>query len=665
MHGKARPRARGRLVALGVTVAAMVLGGQSAASVASDAAGAATAATTANAAQTAPQGLLRTITKNASVSFPASRAAGQPSGVQAHELPPGEGPEGDSSAMRSHSKGPRGKNHSADVLRPPVVPPTRVNGSEGLNRSWLGLDGFDQRYANGGNQFSVEPPDQGLCVGNNYVVEAVNDVVRVYRTNGSAATAVSDLNSFYGYPAQIDRTTGLTGPFVTDPTCIYDHGSGRFFLVVLTLEVDPETGAFLGPNHLDLAVSRTSDPTGRWDIYRLPVQDDGTQGTPKHTDCPCIGDYPHIGSDAHAVFLTTNEYPFTDAPGLYGNNFNGAQIYALDKAALVSGTSRINVVHFQNTFLPSGDSKVPGFTVWPAQVPDSHYATAQGGTEYFLSSIAGEEAQPRRFTGMADRIGVWSVTNTETITDRRPDLQLQRGLVHSEVYGVPPLSDQKTGPVPLRDCVLVNCNDVLGVGVTPPRHESEGQLDSNDSRMQQVYYSGGRLYGALDTVMRVDGSLQAGIAWFAVRPGSTAGSSTVARQGYVGVAENNVNYPAIAVLPDGTGAMAFTLVGQDYYPTAAYTLFDSSGPGDVQIGALGRAPQDGFSEYTAFLDPGQTLRPRWGDYSAAVTNGSNVFMATEYIQSRCTFSQFRTDMTCGGTRAPLINWATRIYSVTP
>src|SRR5690349_14598368 len=324
MHGKARPRARGRLVALGVTVAAMVLGGQSAASVASGAAGAATAATTANAAQTAPQGLLRTITKNASVSFPASRAAGQPSGVQAHELPPGEGPEGDSSAMRSHSKGPRGKNRSADVLRPPVVPPTPVNGSEGLNRSWLGLDGFDQRYANGGNQFSVEPPDQGLCVGNNYVVEAVNDVVRAYRTNGSAATAVSDLNSFYGYPAQIDRTTGLTGPFVTDPTCIYDHGSGRFFLVVLTLEVNPETGAFLGPNHLDLAVSRTSDPTGRWDIYRLPVQDDGTQGTPKHTDCPCVGDYPHIGSDAHAVFLTTNEYPFTDAPGLYGNNFNGA-----------------------------------------------------------------------------------------------------------------------------------------------------------------------------------------------------------------------------------------------------------------------------------------------------------------------------------------------------
>lgn len=667
MRERGRPRARGRLVAttLGVTVAAVVFGGQTAGGAAANTAGVTMTATAAETSQTAPQGLVRSITKGASVSFPASMANGQPSGVQTHELAPGVGPDANASVPRSHSRGPRGKNRSADVLRPPVVAPTRVDGSVGLKRSWLGLDGFDQRYANGGNQFSVEPPDQGLCVGNGYALEAVNDVLKVYRTDGSAATGVSDLNTFYGYPAQIDRTTGIQGPFVTDPTCIYDHGSGRFFLVVLTLEVDGTTGALLGPNHLDLAVSRTGNPTGRWDIYRLPVQDDGTQGTPKHKNCPCIGDYPHIGSDANAVFLTTNEYPFSNDPGVYGNNFNGAQIYALDKSALAAGASRLHVVHFENTFLPSGDSKVPGFTVWPAQVPDSLYATAQGGTEYFLSSVAGEEAQPRRFTGMADRIGVWSVSNTRTITGPRPDLQLQRGLVHSEVYGVPPLSEQKVGPVPLRDCILTNCNDILGAGIKPPRQQPEGPLDSNDSRMQQVYYSGGRLYGALDSVMRVNGTLQAGIAWFAVKPGTTAGSSTVARQGYVGVAANNVNYPALAVLPDGTGAMAFSLVGHDYYPTAAYTLFGPSGAGAVQIGARGRAPQDGFSEYQAFADPGQPARPRWGDYSAAVTDGSSIFMGTEYIESRCSFSQFRTDMTCDGTRAPLINWATRIYQVTP
>jgi len=37
-----------------------------------------------------------------------------------------------------------------------------------------GLNLFQQRYARGGNQFTVEPPDQGLCVGNGFVMETVN-----------------------------------------------------------------------------------------------------------------------------------------------------------------------------------------------------------------------------------------------------------------------------------------------------------------------------------------------------------------------------------------------------------------------------------------------------------------------------------------------------------
>ena len=46
--------------------------------------------------------------------------------------------------------------------------------------SFHGLNHRDQRLANGGNQFSLEPPDQALCVGNGYTVESVNSVLRVY-----------------------------------------------------------------------------------------------------------------------------------------------------------------------------------------------------------------------------------------------------------------------------------------------------------------------------------------------------------------------------------------------------------------------------------------------------------------------------------------------------
>src|SRR5205085_3123915 len=80
-----------------------------------------------------------------------------------------------------------------------------------LNLSFDGLNHRQQRLANGGNQFSVEPPDQGLCAGNGFVMESVNDVLQVYSTSGTPLLnggAAVDLNTFYGYAAAINRTTG-------------------------------------------------------------------------------------------------------------------------------------------------------------------------------------------------------------------------------------------------------------------------------------------------------------------------------------------------------------------------------------------------------------------------------------------------------------------------
>jgi hypothetical protein len=42
-----------------------------------------------------------------------------------------------------------------------------------------GLNHYQQRCSRGGNQFSVEPPDQGLCVGNGDVVEVIVVLARV------------------------------------------------------------------------------------------------------------------------------------------------------------------------------------------------------------------------------------------------------------------------------------------------------------------------------------------------------------------------------------------------------------------------------------------------------------------------------------------------------
>jgi hypothetical protein len=528
-----------------------------------------------------------------------------------------------------------------------------------LGKSFNGLNLRDQRLANGGNQFTVEPPDQALCVGKGFVLESVNDVLRVYDTGGSPLSGVVDLNTFYGYPAAIDRTNLVFGPVLTDPVCYYDPDNQRFVHVVLTLDADPVSGDLLGSNHLDIAVSNTSSPLGSWTVYQLPVQDDGTQGTPSHTGCPCVGDYPHIGADRNGVYLTTNEYPFSDDPGVFGNNFNGAQLYAISKKALASGASTIQVVQFESLVLGDG---TPGFTVWPAQSPAGEYDNHAKGTEYFLSSTAAEEAL--NDVGLDNRIGAWALTNTKSLDSNSPDPTLSSVILGSESYGVPPRSEQKIGNVPLRDCLVTTCR----AGVGPSPFEAEGPLDSNDSRMQQVWFSDGRLWGALDTLAIVKNNVKAAIAFFVVRPrvrDDASFSASISSQGYLAVANNNVTYPAIAVLPNGKGVMAFTLVGKDYYPSAAYTFIDRKGTDKVHIAGKGAGPQDGFSEYNFFANPGSPARPRWGDYGAAVTDGKTIWIASEFIAQTCTFVQFNADTGCGGTRVTLGNWATRISAVKP
>src|SRR6185503_10112547 len=415
----------------------------------------------------------------------------------------------------SLSNGHTHRNISANSTPKAKSNPSFKTGFEGLNH-------YQQRYARGGNQFSVEPPDQGMCAGNGFVLESVNDVLNVFnQSDGSSAlpdnTATNvvsgfprdvnhavDLNSFYGYAPAINRATGIRGQFVTDPTCIYDAGAQRFFLVVLTLEVVPTTGAFTTVNHLDLAVSATANPTGAWNIYRIDVTNDGSPGN-TGGPCPCLGDYPHIGSDAYGVYLTTNAYPW--GPG----DFDGAQIYALSKSQLAAGAANVTMVHIDTTGMVNANSPVPqtepGFTVWPAHSPGTNsYELGAGGTEYFLSSNAGEEAAGDAFTGSSTNLVVWTLKNTSSLKTASPSLNLTNKVLTVGLYGIPPKQQQPgSGTPPTTDVPQGHCiNDTttplfngqtgcwrLLFGAEPQHNEVISRPDSNDTRMQQVMYANG------------------------------------------------------------------------------------------------------------------------------------------------------------------------------
>lgn len=529
------------------------------------------------------------------------------------------------------------------------------NGGAGVVLGFDGLTLRNQRLANGGNQFTVEPPDQGLCVGNGFVLESVNDVLRVWDTNGNALTGVIDLNTFYRYPAAINRTTRAFGPSITDPSCVYDAATQRWFHVVLTLDRKGTTSALSGKNHLDIAVSDSADPRGSWTIYKLPVQNDGTDGTPNHfcTGGPCLGDYPHIAVNRDGLYITTNEF------ALFGSGFFGAQVYAISKRALVNHSANVPVV-----LINTGDPSIPfnGFTLWPAQAPaggDDASDDDGNGTEYFMSSLAVFEDN-----GTSNQILIWSLSNTRSLNGTTPNLSLDAKFVDTLTYGVPPRSDQKAGDFPFGQCLSDTTTATpFGVGcwrnfftAGGPFPNVEKKIDSNDSRMQQVYYSQGKLWGALDTAVTVGGENRAGIAWFVVNPKS----GKVKNQGVIAVAGNNVTRPAVAATEDGRGIVAFTLTGKDHYPSAAYaTLSANYGAGNVQIVAEGVGPADGFTGYNPTALFGR--RSRWGDYGAAATDGNNIWIASEYIGQSCTLAQYVSGaFSCGGTRVSQGNWYTRV-----
>jgi len=580
---------------------------------------------------------------------------------------PGEGAaEGDDAVNRSQSAPAAPAVSLTAGAKKAKSNPVLVLDFEGLNHR-------NQRLANNGNQFSLEPPDQGLCVGNGYVLETVNDVLRVYNTTGSAVTGVVDQNTFYGYAPALTRPAGPPfGPFITDPECMFDAATHRWFHTVLTLDVNPATGAFLGSNHIDIAVSQTADPTGMWNIWHLPAQNDGTQGTPNHHcsnpgsasgEGPCIGDYPHIGIDAYGFYITTNEYSF------FGPEFKSANIYAISKAALVAGASTITVTQFETTGLDNGK---PGFTLRPSMTPGTAFELGAGGTEYFMSSNAAEEASGNP-TGTSDELLVWALTNTSSLATT-PALSLSHTTLTVGSYSVPPKSNQKVGDFPLGQCI----NDrtmatPFGPGcwqfffVAEPAHDEViSTPDSGDSRMMQVTFANGKLWGALDTGVAFGTETQAGIEWFIVKPTTAVSGVTASLQksGYLGVENNNLTYPAIGVTNSGRGAMVFTLLGENNFPSAAFAPIDGqAGVGAITVIEAGAGPTDGFTSYKAFV--GSPPRTRWGDYSAAATDGNSIWLATEYIRSSCTLAQFAEGFAFNGglTRTSLGNWSTRVAKV--
>ncbi len=516
------------------------------------------------------------------------------------------------------------------VLRPPMqesgpfadrVPFTaRTEAAAAAALSFRGFNGIshlDQRFARNGNQFSLEPPDQGLAVGNGFVLEAVNDALNIYDTNGiQQLVRPLALTEFFDLPAAIIRKTLTFGAFLTDPSALYDPETQRWFVIAFS-QLNTSQGTPLPKTRLYIAVSQTSDPTGNFTIFTL-----NTTGAVNPDNLgPRLPDFPHFGVDHYGFYVSTNDFavdPITAAPG----NFIGATITAISKQDLITGSGGApTVVRFQLPFLTGFE-----FTVFPAYVPPgTGPVLGNGGTQFFVSSNI------RNTTNQG--LAVWALTNTKSLDSATPALSLQAVAVDTQAYHYSPRgSTQKNGFHPLGQSL----------------NEQLERLDFGDQRVLSVCYSGGRLWATLNSVViNQNGFERLAADYFALSP-SVQGRFLTARlitQGSITESDADLLRPAIAVNAQQKGAIVFTLNGPHDYPSSAFIPINGTTPGQIQIARAGNEPDDGFTGYRAFGSNGVA---RWGDYSAAAVDSDGViWLATEYVpdNARTLFANWSTYIT--------------------
>src|SRR5262249_1293874 len=141
----------------------------------------------------------------------------------------------------------------------------------------------------------ADPPDTILAVGPVNVVEATNRDLAIFDKTG--ATQFSEHLKTFWAPV-LPSNLPVPGDIITHPKVTYDELAGRF--EVTTFELNFATQE----SHLLLAMSNDSNALdGFTEMHRIDTAENGT-----------FADFPQLGWDADAVYVTTNQFRFAGFP---------------------------------------------------------------------------------------------------------------------------------------------------------------------------------------------------------------------------------------------------------------------------------------------------------------------------------------------------------------
>jgi hypothetical protein len=198
--------------------------------------------------------------------------------------------------FRRTSVGTSDTDGAEEVLMPPMLIPNPT-------LTFDGLAATDNIAAYGS---TVAPPDTTGDVGPNHYVQFVNLLFRVFDKNGNPLTGPTKMSSLF--------TSGLCSTNNNgDIQVLWDPMADRWLLAQFAF-----TAINAPPYHMCVAVSKTPDPTGAYNVYDFV--------TPGNE----FPDYPKFGVWPDGYYMTVNQ--FTN-----GGPFNGTGAYAFDRAKMLAG----------------------------------------------------------------------------------------------------------------------------------------------------------------------------------------------------------------------------------------------------------------------------------------------------------------------------------------
>jgi hypothetical protein len=360
-----------------------------------------------------------------------------------------------------------------------------------------------------------------------------------------------------------------------DPKLAFDHYANRWIVCVAARRATPRGSWIM------MAVSQTPDPAGPYWIWATDATVDGV--TPSNN----WADYPMLGFDTQAVYVSTNQFAFA-------GNYAYAKVRIFNKAELYAGGAGAGhaIRWWDFTRLRNPDNSL-AFTVQPA----AHLQGLGGNPSAFLINSLFPRGSNLTLWTLANPLGLW------------------------------------TGGAPTLASAAVACR---GYDLPPDAVQRDGgtvRIETNDIRLlNAVFHSAGgtqRLWTAHTSAFSWSGDTEARsvVQWYEI----DVPSRTVVQQGAFGASGRHYFFPVIQTDINRNTHVTFGRSAADEYGQLRQTgRLATDAPGQLQGSALVAAGQAAYSG------------GRWGDYFGIGRDPSDTRTVWSYGEYAGTGNTWRT-----------------------